>query len=210
MIRGKLVNIEKVMQDIEKFATPQERRRINLIAARSLLTAERRRVKEQKNLDGTPFAPRKKKDGKNKKMLTKMLKGGKNPQVSVQGIHRAHVASTNLLASYHHHGVRRPIEKKPENTIRQDLKEPCTKEQAKQLQQMGISWSISKIQKQFSRAAAHFRIHRNKEFHQKTKSLFIELPKRHVLGLNKENTQIAFEAMQTQLDLLIEKKNKER
>ena len=100
MIRAKLLHIEKLMTDLEKFASPQERRRINLIAARSFLTAERRRVKEQKNLDGTPFAPRKKKDDKNKKMLRKMLKGGKNPQVSVQGIHRAHVASTNRLASY--------------------------------------------------------------------------------------------------------------
>ena len=63
---------EKLVSQIGAIATnAQERHALSFMAGKRVISAARRRIKRQKNLDGSPFAPRK--DKRNKRNLLESI-----------------------------------------------------------------------------------------------------------------------------------------
>lgn len=120
--------------------TPQLRRRLLNNVTKRVRSQSRQRIREQKNLDGSPFAPRKG-DGKGKKKMESGL--GKLLQVTRVSADEAELgwknALTRWVATQQHNGV---SERRTAAQMRAWNKVPpglaATEKQAKRLRRLGF------------------------------------------------------------------------
>ena len=199
-VRG-LLSVEAQMALLE--LSPQLRRRLLNNVSKRVRTKSRKRVREQQNLDGTPFAERKGSAKGKKKMeagLAKLL------QVTRVSSDEAELgwknALTRWVASQQHNGV---SERRTAAQMRRWNKVPpgiaCTDKQAKRLRQVGFRVhvkgkkvmakpSVAWIQEHVNYAKAGLLIrilNDEKKASSGAQSWDITLPKRQFLGLNTGN-----------------------
>lgn len=199
-VRG-LLSVEAQMALLE--LSPQLRRRLLNNVSKRVRTQSRKRVREQQNLDGTPFAERKGSAKGKKKMeagLAKLL------QVTRVSSDEAELgwknALTRWVASQQHNGV---SERRTAAQMRRWNKVPpgiaCTDKQAKRLRQVGFRVhvkgkkgmakpSVAWIQEHVNYAKAGLLIrilNDEKKASSGAQSWDITLPKRQFLGVNTGN-----------------------
>ena len=199
-VRG-LLSVEAQMALLE--LSPQLRRRLLNNVSKRVRTQSRKRVRDQQNLDGTPFEERKGSAKGKKKMeagLAKLL------QVTRVSSDEAELgwknALTRWVASQQHNGV---SERRTAAQMRRWNKVPpgiaCTDKQAKRLRQVGFRVlvkgkkamakpSVAWIQEHVNYAKAGLLIrilNDEKKASSGAQSWEITLPKRQFLGVNDGN-----------------------
>ena len=202
-VRG-LLNVEAQMALLE--LPPQLRRRLLNNVSKRVRSMSRKRVREQQNLDGSPFAERKGSAKGKKKMeagLAKLL------QVTRVNSDEAELgwknALTRWVASQQHNGV---SERRTAAQMRRWNKVPpgiaCTDKQAKRLRQVGFRVrvkgkktlsrpSVAWIQEHVNYAKAGLLIrilNDEKKEASGAQSWDITLPKRQFLGASSNETSV--------------------
>lgn len=199
-VRG-LLDVEAQLALLE--LSPQLRRRLLNNVSKRVRTQSRKRVREQRNLDGTPFAERKGSAKGKKKMeagLARLL------QVTRVSSDEAELgwknALTRWVASQQHNGV---SERRTAAQMRRWNKVPpgiaCTDKQAKRLRQLGfrvrvqgkksltkptVAWIQEHVN--YAKAGLLIRIlNDEKKEASGAQSWDITLPKRQFLGVNSGN-----------------------
>src|SRR5207253_4847295 len=181
---------------------PQLRRRLLNNVTKRVRTMSRKRIRDQQNLDGTPFAPRKS-DGKGKKKMEAGL--GKLMQVTRVSPDEAVLGWRNALTSWvaaqQHNGAserRTAAQMKRWNRVPEGV--AATDKQAKRLRRLGFQVrqagkkrlarpSVSWIQEHVNYAQAGLLIRildEQKGESSGAQSWDITLPKRQFLGANTE------------------------
>lgn len=182
--------------------TPQLRRRLLNNVSKRVRTMSRQRIREQKNLDGSPFAPRKNPDKAKKKMeagLGKLLQVTRvNADEAVLGWRNG---LTRWIAAQQHHGLserRTAAQMRRWNKVRPG--QGATEKQAKRLRRLGFrvrqagkkglvrpstAWIVEHVQ--YQQAGLLIRILQNDKAESSgAQSWEITLPKRQFLGANHD------------------------
>lgn len=199
-VRG-LLSVEAQMALLE--LSPQLRRRLLNNVSKRVRTQSRKRVREQQNLDGTPFAERKGSAKGKKKMEAGLAKLLLVTRVSSDEAELGWKnALTRWVASQQHNGV---SERRTAAQMRRWNKVPpgiaCTDKQAKRLRQVGFRVhvkgkkamakpSVAWIQEHVNYAKAGLLIrilNDEKKASTGAQSWDITLPKRQFLGVNNGN-----------------------
>ena len=199
-VRG-LLNVDAQLALME--LRPQLRRRLLKYVTKRVRSMSRKRVREQKNLDGSPFAERKGSAKGKKKMeagLAKLLQVTRvSPDEAELGWKNA---LTRWVASQQHNGV---SERRTAAQMRRWNKVPpgvaCTDKQAKRLRQLGFRVrvkgkknltkpSVAWIQEHvnYAKAGLLIRILNDERTESSgAQSWDITLPKRQFLGVQSSN-----------------------
>jgi len=192
MLEIDIIDLEKESAMMEQIVPPNRWKWIYRDVIRYALSLNRQRVRRQENLDGTSYAARK--SGKKKKMLLKTLR----PKwVKVYYDEKSgSLEITNPVAIAHHEGRDEPIEqwigkqKKQNAKLGRTLKDPCTKEQAKELQFIiKKRRSVKYLHDRFTigQAGAIIRKHRERV---SARAKVIKLESREILGFTKQDIKL--------------------
>jgi hypothetical protein len=205
---------DRSIADFFSFVHPSKRKFLIQRLARKSVSLNRKRIRAQKNLDGSAFAPRKGKG--RKKMLTKML-GGKFPVRFAANDLQAVVHLDSKTAPRHHKGKTESHTAWSEDEFEEEEKEalkksnkrywsrdpemrgkdedsPCTKKQARAVKKEIKRFrkqKISKIQELITVGQAGYwlKAERIQNGTGPKKSWQTSTPSRHVLGLSKADEQ---------------------
>lgn len=181
---------------------PKLRRRLLNNVGKRVRTMSRKRIREQRNLDGSPFAPRKA-EGKGKKKMEAGL--GKLLQITRVDAEVAELGwrngLTRWIASQQHHGNserRTAAQMRRWNTVRPG--QGATEKQAKRLRRLGfrvrqagkksltrppVAWILQHVQYQQAGLLIRILTDGNAET-SGAQSWEITLPKRQFLGVNTD------------------------
>jgi len=140
------VHIEKVDLDrvfnraVKQISDPKKLTRFHRDIIRFVLALNRKRVRAQKNLDGSSYQTRKKAEPGYKQKRGKLLKKVLRPnQITVVATALgASITANNPVARKHHYGIDEDLKPMTPSQIKKEtglsLKDPCSKPQALRLQ----------------------------------------------------------------------------
>lgn len=204
---------------------PQHKKTILNRTARKARALNRQRLRDQRNLDGSSFAPRK--SGAKTKMLRRVLRGSgdrnRNVQIESSDI-RALITVPNPVARKHHFGESETVQAitshedllkyqaKYKKGVRSDSDtstirtQKPSKDQIRALrEEVGFKIAVWRRNENFSAATAGFilRSHRARHGQSPKQSWEIKYEERHVLGLTPRNNRDLFEYFVEQIEKMM-------